>query len=75
MSKAFIRSLDTAIKRITNVLDRIDTSDRDSCDDLDSVINTLHGLREEELERAHFESNFLDNPLDEADELDKELDE
>lgn len=75
MSKAFIRSLDTSIKRITNVLERIDPSDRDSCDDLDSVINTLYGLREEELERARFESNFLDSPLDEGDKLDEEQDE
>lgn len=70
MSKAFIRSIDASIKRITNVLDRV--SDRESMDDLDSVINTLYGLREEELERARFESNFLENPLDEGDELDEE---
>lgn len=72
MSKAFIRSIDASIKRITNVLDRIDSSDRESMDDLDSVINTLYGLREEELERARFDANFLENPLDEGDELDRE---
>lgn len=78
MSKAFIRSMDGAIKRITDTLDRLmhrkhpEPSDQDSITDLDSVVNILYGLREEELEVARFNNQFLENGYEENDELDAE---
>lgn len=44
----------------------------EAIDHLDSLLNILHGLREEEREIARFESGFRDTGLEEVDGIDAE---
>lgn len=80
MSKAFIRALSSAVKRATSAQELLFRQKNPTEDivevieHMDSLINILHGLREEEIEIARFNSNFLENPYEEQDELD-EIDE
>lgn len=78
MSKAFIRVLSVAIQKATSTQELLlrmkpQTEDSLEClDNLDSIINTLHGLREEEKEIAEFEGQFLESRFEEEDEDDLE---
>ena len=78
MSKAFIRSLSGAIKKATHVQSLLlkqkkPTEDIAECiEEIDSIVNILHGLREEEIEIAKFDCGFLDNYHEALDELEAE---
>ncbi len=77
MSRAFIRSLSGAIKNATEAQELLMKQKNpsediiDAIERMDSIINVLHGLREEEKEIAQFEGQFLESRFEEE-ELDEE---
>lgn len=71
MSRSLIKSYDHLIRKIGNVqelLMRQKAPDMDVSEciaDLDSCLNTLHGIRQEEIEIVRFERPFLESQEDE----------
>lgn len=74
MRSFFIKSLSHCILKVREaqellIRQKTPTEDiEEAIDKLDSVINTLHGLREEEIEIVRFEGQFLESRFEEDDE-------